>query len=62
MGLLLTTPGLASAQYSDVVNDPEGDVRRWASEDEWKFTDNPDIDITRVKISETDDWVVVSLK
>ncbi len=63
MTLMLSIPGLASAGYSDVVTDPTGDVMQATGPepDDWKFVENPDIDIIRAEISETDDFVIVSL-
>lgn len=50
-------------EYSDVITDPEDDVMRATGEGEedWEFVENPDIDIIRVEISESDGIVTVSL-
>ncbi len=50
-------------EYSDLITDPEDDVMRATGEGEedWEFVESPDIDITRVEISESDEIVTVSL-
>ncbi len=49
--------------YSDVVTDPEGDVIRRVgpTEYDWEYVESPEIDITRIEISESGGVVTVSL-
>ncbi len=63
LALLLAVPGLASAGYSDVVTDGTGNVLRiiGETEDDWILVENPQIDIVRVEVSETDEYVLVTL-
>ncbi|MFW6304454.1 MAG: hypothetical protein ACOC1V_01595 [Candidatus Saliniplasma sp.] len=49
--------------YHDVVSDPEDDVIQMVgeSEDDWEFTESPDIDITNIEISESNSVVTLSI-
>jgi len=50
--------------YSDVVNDPEGDVMRLVgpTEDDWEYVESPDVDLIQIEISESGGLVTVSLR
>lgn len=50
--------------YSDVVTDPEGDVMRLVGpgDDDWEYGESPDVDITRVEISESGGVITVSMR
>lgn len=63
---LILTPVVASAQYTDSVSDPEGDVFYWKeTEDGYRWRENverPNIDITSVNIEESGGGIEVSLE
>ena len=61
LSLFIVVPTLAAAEYSDVVTDDTGDVMRFVSEEDWTLVENPQLDIVKVEVFETEDWVHVEL-
>ncbi|MFO7991162.1 MAG: hypothetical protein R6U61_02575 [Thermoplasmata archaeon] len=65
--LMLLTPTIASAQYSDEITDPTGDVDHWRVTDTggygWRENvERPDVDIVRVSIEESGGNLTVELE
>lgn len=66
ISLLLVTTSLASGQYNDSFTDSTGDVWYYQYTEtkfQWKEgVERPDIDITRVEVSESGNTITVSLR
>ncbi len=60
--LLFTSVSIASAQYDQVITDPEADVDYVQEEDSWIYdVERPNVDIVRAEISSEGEMVTISL-
>ncbi len=66
LALLLTVPGVVSAQYQDEITDPRGDVSHYRITETgytWRHNvDRPDVDIRAASIREEAGDIIVSLE